>query len=289
MKVFMSWSGDRSREVAKLLDYWIKCVVQASRPWISTSGIDAGSIWFNQISNELQDTTFGVICLTQENKEAPWILFEAGALAKGLATNRVCTFLIDLEPKDIRDPLAQFNHTLPTYESIWKLVSTLNSSLPEASRLSADILQGVFDTYWPQFEKKFALILETYGEKTKAEPRKQEDILTEILESTRGLERRMRKIEDRSSSVKYFTTAAATHVAANGISPEVRISGPWTAEMSIDDGVVLASNLVKMGVQPIKIRDILMGDHGFGDTAARKIVDLVLGLRQSVDSDSAGS
>jgi len=200
MKVFMSWSGDRSREVAKLLDYWIKCVVQASRPWISTSGIDAGSIWFNQISNELQDTTFGIICLTHENREAPWILFEAGALAKGLATNRVCTFLIDLEPKDIRDPLAQFNHTLPTYESIWKLVSTLNSSLPEPSRLSAEILQGVFDTYWPQFEAKFAAILEMYGAETKTEPRKQEDILTEILESTRGLERRMRALESGGGS-----------------------------------------------------------------------------------------
>jgi len=195
MKVFISWSGDRSREVAKLLDYWIKCVVQASRPWISTSGIDAGSIWFNQISNELQDTTFGIICLTHENREAPWILFEAGALAKGLATNRVCTFLIDLEPRDIRDPLAQFNHTLPVYESIWKLVSTLNSSLAESSRLSVEILQGVFDTYWPQFETKFSAILKAYGAETKTEPRKQEDILAEILESTRGLERRMRSLE----------------------------------------------------------------------------------------------
>lgn len=204
----MSWSGDRSREVAKLLDYWIKCVVQASRPWISTSGIDSGSIWFNQISSELQDTTFGIICITKENKEAPWILFEAGALAKGLASSRVCTFLIDLETKDIRDPLAQFNHTLPNFESMWKLVSTLNGSMPEASRLDVIILKGVFETYWPQFEQRFDAILKTYPETTFVEPRKQEDILTEILESTRGLERRMRLLEDRGNMGAHARPAA---------------------------------------------------------------------------------
>lgn len=166
MKVFMSWSGDRSREVAKLLDYWIKCVVQASRPWISTSGIDSGSIWFNQISSELQDTTFGIICLTNENKEAPWILFEAGALAKGLASSRVCTFLIDLGTNDVRDPLAQFNHTLPNKDSVWKLVSTLNANLVEVNRLDITVLNNVFNTYWPQFEEKFAEILKIHPEKT---------------------------------------------------------------------------------------------------------------------------
>jgi len=204
MKVFMSWSGDRSREVAKLLDYWVKCVVQASRPWISTSGIDSGSIWFNQINSELQDTTFGIICLTKENKEAPWILFESGALAKGLASSRVCTFLIDLETKDIRDPLAQFNHTLPNSESMWKLITTLNASLPESSRLDVVILKGVFETYWPQFEQKFLIILKEYPETTIVEPRKQEDILTEILESTRGLERRMRAVENGTRNIEHF-------------------------------------------------------------------------------------
>jgi hypothetical protein len=205
MKVFMSWSGDRSREVAKLLHYWIKCVVQASHPWISTSGIDSGSIWFNQINSELQDTTFGIICLTKENKDAPWILFEAGALAKGLASSRVCTFLIDLETKDIRDPLAQFNHTLPNYESVWKLVSTLNSSLAEVSRLDVTVLKGVFETYWPQFQKKFDDVLKTYPETTVVPPRKEKDILSDILESTRGLERRMRAIENGQNRIDHLT------------------------------------------------------------------------------------
>jgi hypothetical protein len=37
MKVFMSWSGQRSKATAELLHYWVKCVVQASQ--LSTRGI----------------------------------------------------------------------------------------------------------------------------------------------------------------------------------------------------------------------------------------------------------
>ncbi len=194
MKVFLSWSGSRSREVANLLNDWLCCVIQASRPWISTRDLDRGSLWFGEISDQLKDTTVGIICLTQENKNRPWILFEAGALAKGLSTSRVCTFLIDLAPKDIEDPLAQFNHTFPTKESLLGLVKTLNSTLGN-SGLDVQILQQVFHTYWPQFEEKFAQILETTETQPPAQPRPKDDVLNEILENTRTLSSRIRRIE----------------------------------------------------------------------------------------------
>lgn len=137
-----------------MLSDWLCCVIQASRPWISTRDLDRGSLWFGEINDQLKDTTVGIICLTQENKGRPWILFEAGALAKGLSTSRVCTLLVDLEPKDIEDPLAQFNHTFPTSESVLGLVKTLNSTLA-TNALDNRILEQVFDTYWPQFEERF--------------------------------------------------------------------------------------------------------------------------------------
>ena len=86
MKVFLSWSGERSKAVAELLNNWLCCVIQAARPWISTRDIDRGALWFSEINEQLQDTSVGIICLTQENKNKPWILFEAGALTKGLST-----------------------------------------------------------------------------------------------------------------------------------------------------------------------------------------------------------
>ncbi len=194
MKVFLSWSGNRSREVANLLNDWLCCVIQATRPWISSRDLDRGSLWFGEINDQLKDTTVGIICLTQENKTRPWILFEAGALAKGLSTSRVCTFLVDLEPKDIEDPLAQFNHTFPTRESVLGLVKTLNSTLGAAS-LDIRVLDQVFDTYWPQFEEKFRGVLKMTDAAPPSKPRAKEDVLGEILENTRILASRIRRLE----------------------------------------------------------------------------------------------
>lgn len=194
MNVFLSWSGQRSKEVANLLSDWLCCVIQASRPWISTRDLDRGSLWFGEINNHLKDTTVGIICLTQENKTRPWILFEAGALAKGLSTSRVCTLLVDLEPKDIEDPLAQFNHTFPTRESVLGLVKTLNNTLA-SNGLDNRILEQVFITYWPQFEKRFAEILSNTEAQPPSKPRPKDDVLGEILENTRMLNARIRRLE----------------------------------------------------------------------------------------------
>lgn len=206
MKVFLSWSGQRSKEVANLMSDWLCCVIQASRPWISTRDLDRGSLWFGEINDQLKDTTVGIICLTQENKARPWILFEAGALAKGLSTARVCTLLIDLDPKDIEDPLAQFNHTFPTRESVLGLVKTLNSSLAQ-NGLDIRILEQVFSTYWPQFEERFQKVLSETEAHTPSKPRPKEDVLGEILENTRMLNSRIRRLEtenERYRSKEYL-------------------------------------------------------------------------------------
>jgi hypothetical protein len=208
MKVFLSWSGARSRAVAELLRDWIRCVLQGTRPWVSTRDLDRGSLWFGEINDQLKDTTVGVICLTQENKTRPWILFEAGALTKGLSTSRICTFLIDLQPKDIEDPLAQFNHTLPTKEGIHSLVKTLNNALG-SNGLDIRTLDQVFETYWPQLEYRFSATLKETISAEPAKPRDKEDILGEILENTRLTSLRVRKLEaeiDRSRKLTSLAT-----------------------------------------------------------------------------------
>lgn len=198
MNVFVSWSGERSKAVADLLDDWLQCVLQALDPWMSSRDIDRGSLWFSEINEQLQDTSIGIICLTQENKGKPWILFEAGALAKGLSDSRVCTFLIDLGPIDIGTPLSQFNHTLPEKESMFQLVRTLNNTLKERG-LKEKILEDVFETYWPQFENKFQKILKDYPVGEESAPREESDILKEILSVTRGMEARVRRLESKRS------------------------------------------------------------------------------------------
>lgn len=281
MKVFMSWSGQRSKATAELLHYWVKCVVQASQPWISTRGIDRGALWFSEINNELKDTTFGIICLTQENKSAPWILFEAGALAKGLASNRVCTFLVDLETKDIRDPLAQFNHTLPNKEGLWNLVLTLNSNL-EAQRLELRILEGVFETYWPQFEAQFKKILDDIPAVTVVPPRAENDMLVEILESTRNLSQRMRLIENKESisAGRFLKSAKTSSLDSLFISHLDHFPPKYTDK----DLLIAACTLLRYGKSIDEIRDALSTVPGISVKQTEEILRSLLANNAASDS-----
>ncbi len=195
MKVFISWSGERSQLVADLLDEWIQCVIQAVDPWMSSKDIDRGSLWFSEIADQLANTSVGIICLTKENKNKPWILFESGALAKGLSSNRVCTFLIDLEPTELENPLAQFNHTKPDRNGVWQLVKTINATLKEEA-LKEPILNKVFATYWPQFEERFAKIINDTPETAPSPKRDDGDILNEVLSTVRNLDKRIRNVEN---------------------------------------------------------------------------------------------
>jgi hypothetical protein len=195
MKVFISWSKSLSKVCAEILRDWIKCTLQASEPWVSSKDIDKGSLWFNEINDQLKDTKVGIVCLTKENKENPWILFESGALAKGLSANRVCTFLIDLTPANLANPMAQFNHTMPDKEGMKSLLVTINKELGSEA-LEDRILDQVFETYWPLFENKFNEAMTSVPSTGDAEPeRSSDDILTEILYTTRTMDKRIRSLE----------------------------------------------------------------------------------------------
>ena len=142
MKIFISWSGDLSHKIALLLKDWTQDVIQTIEPYVSTEDIDKGARWFTDISVQLEDTDFGIICLTPENLNAPWILFEAGALSKSIDRSKVCPFLIELTPSDIVGPLAQFQACTPTKDDMFRLLRTMNQALGERALEEAKLLKA---------------------------------------------------------------------------------------------------------------------------------------------------
>lgn len=157
MKIFLSWSGERSRLVAEAFRTWLPDVISFFDPWISSEDIERGARWGADLGLQLQTTQVGIICITPENLNAPWILFEAGALAKTLDRSRVCTYLFDLQPSDLTGPLVQFQATLATRAETLKLVQTLNSQLGENAR-SPQQVERVFDRWWPELERSLQAI-----------------------------------------------------------------------------------------------------------------------------------
>ena len=111
--VFISWSGERSKHAAEALREWLPIVLQAAKPWISSSDIDKGSRGLDEVGKALEGMKIGIICLTPENLTAEWILYEAGALSKTLDTKtRVCTYLLaGLQPQNVKAPIGMFQST----------------------------------------------------------------------------------------------------------------------------------------------------------------------------------
>src|SRR5689334_14501294 len=91
--------------------------------------IDAGARWQNEIAAALDSTDYGVICVTRENQSAPWLNFEAGALAKKVDSSRVVPLAVDLTPSDIRHPLGQFQALPADREGVDRLLKSLNDAI----------------------------------------------------------------------------------------------------------------------------------------------------------------
>jgi hypothetical protein len=157
MELFISWSGPRSHAVAQSLRDWFPLLINAVKPWISSSDIDRGARWGVEVAARLQSSKVGIICVTPENLHSDWLPFEAGALSKSVDNARVCPLLIELEKAALDGPMAQFQATLVQRGEFKALVETVNRALGEHS-LGEGQLDQAFDVWWPRLEEKLAAI-----------------------------------------------------------------------------------------------------------------------------------
>lgn len=202
VSVFISWSGELSRQYAELLSRWLPRVIQAVDPFFSPDDIGKGSFWFGEITKKLSESAIGLICLTEENKNKPWILFEAGALNKGLSANRVCPILVDLEPKDVDEPLSKFQLTKMLKDDMFKLLKTINIALGE-DKLSDIILEEAFSDTWDKFYQKFLDLINNTTEKIEKYPKKTNDELIEtMLDVVRAIDRKTDSMDNRLYSIR---------------------------------------------------------------------------------------
>src|SRR5579864_592094 len=150
MKVFIGWSGNLSHRVALTFRDWLPQVIQSVRPYVSSEDIAKGARWSTDLAKELQASSFGIICVTKENAESPWINFEAGALSKEIEQASVVPFLFNVTSAEIRGPLVQFQCVVNDREDLLKLVSGINARQAPQAQLEAEQLERAFTMWWPQ-------------------------------------------------------------------------------------------------------------------------------------------
>lgn len=197
MKVFISWSGETSFEVAKILKEWIPCVIQDVQPYFSSEDIDKGARWSTDIAKELETASFGILCVTKDNLQSQWLNFEAGALSKAIDKSKVCPLLFKLKPSDISNsPILQFQMANVEKDDIFKLFKSINVSLEEGG-LDEARLEKVFNTFWPEMQKAFADI-KTIEDDNEDRHKKQDsnmEIFEEMLDLLRSQQMILRSPE----------------------------------------------------------------------------------------------
>ncbi len=190
MKVFISWSGDLSHKLAIILRDWLPSVIQSLEPYVSSEDIDKGARWSTDLSKELEASSYGILCVTRDNVDAPWLNFEAGALSRLVDQSRVSPFLFSLKRSEVKGPLLQFQSTISDKEDVRKLVHSLNKA-EETGLIDEGRLDGIFDVWWPRLAEQ----LDELKRQTPASPdadRSGEDlgplgaeVLEELLELVR--------------------------------------------------------------------------------------------------------
>ena len=183
-KVFISWSGDLSRKLGEVLRTWLPGTLQNVKPYFTPDDIEKGTTWDSEIAKELEASDIGLFCLTPGNTEKPWLLFEAGALSKKKDKSRVCTVLFGLDPTDLKEPMARFQHTRFLKEDFRKLLVTING-MANDSMLDPPVLDKIFEKWWPELEAEVSSILKAGEEKGNPHKRDPREMTEEILELTR--------------------------------------------------------------------------------------------------------
>jgi hypothetical protein len=259
VRIFISWSGDKSRKVAEQLKTWLPSVLpNGVETFVSSQDIEKGTRGLLEIAKQLADIDFGIIVLTPQNQTSAWINFESGALGGALGAGRVAPLLVDLSAADVTGPLSQFQNTsLGDEDDLFKLLADINMLTERPLPLGP--LKVLFDHALPDLRTELSRSLKLDTQRVPV-TRTEMDLLGEILEHVRESSSRNTPSGNPSGRTDPKIEAAMTAALAKLIPVEftahffrthgsrirlalVECSKPFLAEQQFDsDGLLDVSN-----------------------------------------------
>jgi TIR domain len=280
VKVFISWSGTRSRETAKLLRGWLKQVINEIEPWMSDEDLAKGGDWSGDITNQLNAAEFGIICVTPGNMDRPWLLFEAGALSRQVnnVASRVAPLLIGFNSKsDVPYPLGRFQATEPTKADMLKLIKSLNDACL-APREAAE-LETAFEVWWPHFEAPFKVIEETKPMSLTSRIRPEGEVLDEVLSIVRTLQKQSAPRPQRVASTSTRETLSGTGTLIDLVGLEAQLH-----RKDIDIGTQRLQEALRQVTDIVGAQGMTVSDVAANRDADRPIVVIGGGLHLTPDA-----
>jgi hypothetical protein len=260
MKIFISWSGPRSRYIAEALYKWLPNVIQSLSPFVSSQSIAKGDRGTVVIASELESATVGIVCLTPENRQSTWIHFEAGALSK-FRTAALCTYIHELQPSDVEPPLSQFQHSRTDKRDTESLVEAINSRLEGERQLDAIRLHDSFEAWWPKLEEQLKNVPPRPEDEKEPKPRSDENKLDEALDILRRI---AAPPVPTSSAWKRYTTDATLMEA---------IFGKTSAATDLLDQAIFFAARSYLNRLPSEVQRALLNDADFSPSFVHHIME----------------
>lgn len=269
MKVFISWSGEKSQGYAAVVKRWLNFMFSDVNAWMSSVDIASGQDWNEQLTTELGKSSFGIICITPENQDSPWINFEAGAISNHVQASdtRVAPLLFGFSKAgDFSGPLKKYQASLADRKGLRKLAQDINAILPTAR--SSELLDDLMNKLWDDIEAGFKKVELSYGD-MKAPRRTQDEILEEVLNVVRGVDARLTApgvpIHARDPHSIPFSTAFSDLVRVT-LGPGPYLTHGWYTRSGGNSGsIVSATKLPEAAKQQISIitQAVLQGTVSF--------------------------
>ena len=209
MKIFVSWSGRTSRQIAEFLYGWLPSVVQAIEPRMSSADVAKGERWSFELDRMLEVES-AILCLTPTNLRNSSMLFEAGALAnRAGGAGFVVALLYEVSPTQIEAPLQQFQAISFGKEELWGLVKRMNSLCPvpvNESSLVRSFERNYHEVVSAVDMFEAVLKREKRGE---TQPRRPTDeILSDLLSTQRSLFDKLNSIDRMLRRLPYKVESA---------------------------------------------------------------------------------
>ncbi len=153
MKVFLSWSGHRSKAYAEAFNAHLRYMLHAVETFFSADDVKMGRRWSDEIAKALEESEYGVLFMTHDNLKAEWVHFESGALSKNRQNAVVCPLLFDdLTFAELGDPLNQFQARQFGKKAVREVLDDLNKKLDKS--VSQEVLDASFGAWWPELNEK---------------------------------------------------------------------------------------------------------------------------------------
>ena len=185
MALFIGWSKKTSKKIAEALCDYIAKVNPYIVPFVSSVNIAPGKIWRDRLSGILRESHYGILCMTKENLQAPWLHYEAGVLSMATSLNnpdgepRIAPLLFGVESASLSNPLSYYQSAPLTKDKFLDLMREANeiciklygkelltlgsNARMEQAFLFPDELNKRVDEYYPELQEEINKILASGG------------------------------------------------------------------------------------------------------------------------------